>query len=113
MTVWMVASMKNPNNFRLDGNSLPASDGSVQSTAQTSAHLAETGLDLLSFRGSVHGRRFHRLLRGSRGYRTTFPSPSLRVGGFSTEGSAIHHPWPTSMEEIREISRAHSRVTKN
>ena len=54
MTVWMVAPMKNPNNFRLDGNSLPASDGgSVQSTVQTSAHLAEKGLDLLFAEASM------------------------------------------------------------
>ena len=64
------------------------------------------------FRGNIHGSSFHGRFRGSRGYRSTSPSPPLRQQGPSRESSAIHHPWPTPMEEVRANSGAHSRATK-
>ena len=60
-----------------------------------------------SFCGNFHGR-----FRGSRGYRTASPSPSLREESPSTESSTIHRIWPTPMEEVRGISRVHFRVAK-
>ena len=65
-----------------------------------------------SFRGSFHGSIFHGRFRGSSGYRSTPLSPSLRGEGPSSEGSAIHHRWPTPMEGVRGNSGAHHRGTK-
>ena len=109
MSVWMGASTKTSMNFTR--KQLPGF-GCFRRICRSNFRTFGGNGSRSSSRGSFHGSSFHGRLRGSSGCRTTSPSPSLREQGPSSKGSAIHHPWPTPMEEVREISRAHSFVTK-
>ena len=109
MSVWTGASMKASMNFT---RKLLPGFGCFRRICRSNLCTFGGNGSRSSFRGNFHASSFHGRLRGVCGYRTTSPSPSSREESPSTEGSAIHHPWPTPMGEVRGTSRAHSCVTK-
>ena len=92
MNVWMGVSIKASLNFTR--KQLPGF-GCFHRVCRSNVRTFDGNGSRLYFRGSFHDSSVHGRLRGSRGYRATSPSTSSRQEDPSTEGSAIHHPWPT------------------
>ena len=100
MSVWMGGSMKACMNFTRKQH---PGFGCFRRICRSNFCTFGGNGSQSSLHGSFHGSSSHGCYRGSRGYRTTSPSPSSREEGPSREASAVHHPWPTPMEEVREI----------
>ena len=86
MSVWMGASMKSSVKKQLPGF------GCFRRIYRSNFRIFGGNGSRSSFRGNIHGGSFHGRFRGSRGYRSTSPLPSLREEDPSREGSAIYCP---------------------